>query len=78
MDKPKVKRVRKTKSEPVKVVEPEPIVAEPIVDEPVVEETETKIRKGNKWIEHVKAYSSCHPELSYTDAMRASKSTYVK
>lgn len=73
MDKPKAKRVRKTKSEPVKVVEPEPVV-----EETVVEETEAKIRKGNKWIEHVKAYRSCHPELSYTDAMRASKSTYVK
>lgn len=78
MDKPKVKRVRKTKSEPVKVVEPEPVVEEPVVEETVAEETKAKIRKGNKWIEHVKAYRSCHPELSYTDAMRASKSTYVK
>lgn len=76
MDKPKVKRVRKTKSEPVKVEEP--VVEEPVIEEPVVEETETKVRKGNKWIEHVKAYRSCHPEISYTDAMRASKSTYVK
>jgi hypothetical protein len=73
MDKPKVKRVRKVKSEPVIVAEPEPVV-----EEPVVEEVDVKVRKGNKWIEHVKAYRSMHPELSYTEAMRASKVSYVK
>jgi len=38
----------------------------------------SKSRKQNPWLVHLKAYAKSHPSLSYTEAMKAAKSTYKK
>ena len=39
---------------------------------------ELKIKKSNLWLDHVRKYREENPEVSYKDALKIAKETYVK
>jgi hypothetical protein len=37
-----------------------------------------KVKKNNKWFDHVKKYRAEHPDMKYKDCLTKAKETYKK